>query len=138
MTAQFSVSPFLRAVLIADAVATGATGVLMALAAPVLAGMFRLPGWLLLAAGLVLLPYAAVVAWLARRDRLQPAAVWTLIVCNVLWGVECAVLAASGWVQPSTLGYAFIFAQVVVVIAFAELQYVGLRRARGSQPGLAR
>ena len=43
--------------------------------------------------------------------------------------MDCVILAFSGWVTPSGLGYAFILAQVVVVVAFAELQYVGLRRS---------
>jgi hypothetical protein len=101
----------------------------MALAAPALASLLRLPANLLFAAGLVLVPYAALVAYLATRDRLQPSAVWALIVCNILWGIDCAVVALSGWVQPTTLGYAFILMQVVVVAAFAELQYVGMRRS---------
>lgn len=125
----FSSSTFLRYVLFADAAATGATGLLMALAAPALAGVLRLPASLLFVAGLVLVPYAALVAYLATRDRLQASAVWALIVCNLLWGVDCAVVAFSGWVQPTALGYAFILMQVVVVAAFAELQYVGMRRS---------
>ena len=81
----------------------------------------------------MLVPYAALVAYFATRKQLHPSAVWTLIACNVLWGIDCAILAVSGWVAPSALGYAFIVAQVAVVVAFAELQYVGLRRsiARG-------
>ena len=125
----FVVSRFLRTVLLADAVATGATGLLMALGARALADILDLPVSLLFVAGLVLLPYAALVAYLANRERLQPSAVWALIGCNVLWGVDCAAVAFSGWVSPSALGYAFIFAQVLVVVAFAELQYVGLRRS---------
>lgn len=125
----FTTSTFLRTVLFADAAATGATGLLMTLAAPLLAKVLHLPVGLLLVAGLVLLPYAAFVAYLATRERLQPSAIWTLIVCNVLWGVDCAVVAFSGWIAPTALGYAFILMQVVVVFAFAELQYVGLRRS---------
>jgi hypothetical protein len=126
---SFAVSPFLRTILLADAVATGLTGLAMALAARPLGNILQLPVILLIVAGLVLLPYAALVVYLASRDRLQPSAIWTLIGCNVLWGFDCAVVALSGWVSPSALGYAFIFAQVLVVVAFAELQYVGLRRA---------
>lgn len=125
----FAVSTFLRTILLADAVATGATGLLMALGARALGDILGLPAGLLFAAGLVLLPYAALVACLANRERLQASAMWTLIGCNVLWGVDCTAVALSGWVSPSALGYAFIFAQVLVVVAFAELQYVGLRRS---------
>jgi hypothetical protein len=132
------VSPFLKGVLLADALATALSAVVMALAASALAEILRLPATLLFTAGLVLLPYAAAVGYLATRDRLQPRAVWTVIVCNVLWAIDCAVLAFSGWVTPSMLGYAFILAQVIVVIAFAELQYVGLRRSAVSDAAWAR
>jgi Na+-translocating ferredoxin:NAD+ oxidoreductase RnfA subunit len=101
----------------------------MALGAPMLGQFLSLPTSLLFAAGLILVPYAGLVAYLGTRARLQPSAVWTLIVCNVLWGIDCVIVAVSGWVEPTTLGYAFILIQVVVVAAFAELQYVGLRRA---------
>ena len=37
-------------------------------------------------------------------------------------------LERTGWIAPTVIGYAFIVFQAVVVGAFAELQYVGLRR----------
>jgi hypothetical protein len=52
-----------------------------------------------------------------------------VIVTNVLWAIDSALLAMSGWVEPNALGYAFIIMQALVVVAFAELQYVGLRRS---------
>lgn len=128
----FVVTPFLRGVLLADAGATAVTALAMTFAAPALADVLHLPRTLLLVAGLVLMPYAGLVGYFATRERLQPSSIWSLIVCNVLWAIDCAALAFSGWVTPSTLGYAFIVAQVIVVVAFAELQYVGLRRSTAS------
>ena len=133
----FSVSRFLRTVLVADAAATGASALVMTLAAPALAAVLELPDTLLFAAGLVLIPYAGLVGYLATRERLQPSAIWTLIACNVLWGIDCAILAMSGWVAPSALGYVFLAAQVLVVVAFAELQYVGLRRSVAQRAAFA-
>lgn len=122
-------TPFLRWALLVDAFATGASGLLMTFAAAPLAPLLQLPEPLLFYAGLVLIPYAAFVAWLSRRDMLSRFAVWAVIVLNVLWAVDCALLAFGGWVAPSALGYAFILMQALVVAAFAELQYVGLRRS---------
>ena len=62
------------------------------------------------------------------RDPIPRRAVTAVIACNVLWRVDCLLLALSGWIEPNVLGYAFIAVQVVVVAAFAELQWVGLRR----------
>jgi hypothetical protein len=39
-------------------------------------------------------------------------------------------LLASGLVAQTALGVAWVFAQVVVVIALAELQWMGLRATR--------
>lgn len=131
---QSESSRFLRLVLLADAIATGVTGLLMVLGASLLDELLQVPDDLLLYAGLVLLPYSAVVGWLSRRDTLPRWAVLAVIVTNALWAVDCLLLMFSGWIAPSALGYAFIIAQVLVVVAFAELQYVGLRR---SPPALA-
>ncbi len=119
---------FLRNVLFADAVVSGATGALMALAAGVLEPILQVPAPLLRIAGLVLLPYAAVVAMLARRGTLSRGAVWAVIGCNALWAIDCVALLFTGWIDPGVLGVAFILVQALVVAAFAELQVVGLRR----------
>ena len=119
---------FLRNVLLADAIVSGATGALMALAAGILEPVLQVPATLLRIAGLALLPYAAFVAMLARRDVLPRGAVWAVVACNALWAVDCVALLFTGWIYPSVLGVAFVVMQAVVVAAFAELQVVGLRR----------
>lgn len=48
---------------------------------------------------------------------------------NVLWAADCLILLASGWVAPTGLGIAFVLVQAVTVLAFADLQYLGLRRS---------
>jgi hypothetical protein len=56
-------------------------------------------------------------------------AVWAVILCNVVWTADSLLLLASGWVDPTRAGYAFVIAQALVVLMYAELQYVGLRRS---------
>jgi len=119
---------FLRKALLADALVSGATGVLMALAAGVLEPILQVPASLLRIAGLALLPYAAFVAMLGRGERLSRGAVWAVIAGNVIWAVDCVALLFTGWIDPNVLGVAFILIQALVVAAFAELQVVGLRR----------
>jgi len=121
------VSP-LRRVLLADALVSGATGLLMFGGAGFLASLLDLPQPLLSYAGLVLLPYGALVAWVGTRENLQRPAVWTVILANALWTVDSIVLLLSGWVAPNTLGYAFVIAQALVVALFAAMQYRGIRR----------
>ena len=131
---HFHPSPFLRRSLILDAVASGATGALMLAGAGLLEGWLGLPAALLRAAGLVLVPYVAFVGYLATRETLTPAAVWTVVAANGLWAAASIGLLLSGWVAPTALGYAFVIAQAAVVAVFGELQYVGMRRP---EPALA-
>jgi hypothetical protein len=131
---HFHPSLFLRRSLILDAVASGATGALMLAGAGLLEGWLGLPAALLRAAGVVLVPYVAFVGYLATRETLTPAAVWTVVAANGLWAAASVGLLLSGWVAPTALGYAFVIAQAGVVAAFGELQYVGMRRP---EPALA-
>jgi glucose uptake protein GlcU len=125
----FGLSPFLRRALLADALISGATGLLMLIGANVLASLLRLPEALLRYAGLVLLPYGALVAYVATREQLRRWAVWAVIVANAIWAVDSIILLLSGWLTPNAIGYAFIIFQALVVAAFAEIQYIGLRRS---------
>jgi hypothetical protein len=125
---SFHPSPLLRGALIADAVASGASAVLMLAGAGFLDGLLGLPTALLREAGLILIPYVAFVGYLGMRDRVSPSAVWSVIGCNALWVAGIALLLASGWVTPGALGHAFVVAQALAVAAFGALQFVGLRR----------
>ncbi len=120
---------FLRWALLADATATGGTALLMLLFARPLESLLNLPAELMLNAGIVLVPYAAIVGFLGTRATLPNWAVWSVIGANVLWAIDSFWLLVSGWVAPSALGYAFVIGQALVVGLFAELQYVGLRRS---------
>jgi hypothetical protein len=101
MTRTIATTPFLRLALLGDAAASGATGLLMAVAAGQLSGVLGLPQPLLLGAGLVLLPYAAFVGWLGLRQALPLTLVWTVIALNAVWALDSILLLLSGWVQLS-------------------------------------
>ena len=118
---------FLRYALLADAVASGATGLLMIVGAGLLEGLLGLPTALMREAGLVLLPYVAFVAWAGTRETISRPAVQAIIAMNVLWVIGSAVVLFA-FVAPTLLGYAFVIAQAIVVGVFAELQFIGLRR----------
>ncbi|HYH44089.1 MAG TPA: hypothetical protein VEG34_00255 [Thermoanaerobaculia bacterium] len=122
-------STFLRRALVADAAISGATSLLMILGAEALQGLLGLPAALSRSAGLVLLPFVALLVWLATRERAPRAGVWTVIEINALWVIGSLLLVLSGWVALTGLGSAFVLLQAVAVAGFAAVQYVGLRRA---------
>ena len=121
------VSSLLRRALLADAVASGASGALLTFDAEPLAGLFGLPAPLLAGAGAVSLAYAVLVGWMGMRHRLWRAAVWAVIVGNAAWALGSVELLFTQ--HPSALGQAYVLAQALVVAVLAELQWLGLRRA---------
>jgi hypothetical protein len=124
-----SPSPFLRQALLADAVTSAACGLLMVLAAGPLAIMLGLPEALLRTAGAVLLPFSAIVAYLSLQARLHRVAVWSVVLVNGLWAADSILLLMSGWVSPTTAGIVFVLAQAAMVLMYAELQFIGMRRS---------
>ena len=93
----------------------------MAAGAGPLSGLLGLPEALLREAGVILLPYAALVGFLAFRRAMSVPAVWAVAACNAVWAVDSVVLLMTGWVSPTLLGTAFTLAQALVVAGFAAL-----------------
>ena len=123
---------FLRYALLADAVASGATGLLLIAGADLLTGLLGLPVALMREAGLLLVPYVALVAFVGTREAISRPAVQAIIALNLLWVVGSMGLLMGGWVAPTALGTAFVIAQAVAVGVFAELQFIGLRRTQAT------
>lgn len=122
-------SRLLRGALAIDGALTGLSALLMLVDAAPLSGALGLPTDLLRTVGLALLPWAALVGWLATRASVSRRAVWTVIGMNALWALDCGLLLVSGFVSPTGLGIAFVLVQAVGVAALADVQYLGLRRS---------
>ncbi|TFW02521.1 hypothetical protein E4K72_13355 [Oxalobacteraceae bacterium OM1] len=120
---------FLRNVLLVDAATCVASGLLMSLGAAPLAALLELPEVPLREAGLILLPFAAFVAFTATRERIPRGLVWCVIAANAMWTLDSIALLLSGWVSPNGLGTAFVLMQAIAVAALAELEFFGLKRA---------
>jgi hypothetical protein len=120
----------LRLALAADAAASGAMGVLLAAAADPLAAWFGLPLALLREVGLLLIPYAGLLAYLASKQTTPRLPAQLIVGGNVLWVIGSAALLISGLVAPTMLGTAFVVAQALIVAILAELQLLGLKRQR--------
>jgi hypothetical protein len=122
-------SILLRRALLADAIFSGASALLLSLGAGALAPLLDLPQALLRETGLFLIAYTALVGWLGTRPSMPRAPVAIVIAGNAAWTIASVALLFSGWVAPNLLGEILVAAQAIVVGVFAELQYVGLRRS---------
>ena len=120
---------FLRRVLALDSLSCLMMGLLMGLGAEALAPLFGLPAPLVRTAGLLLLPLAAFIGWLASRPAPPRFLVWIVIVGNLGWTAESFVLIGQ---QPAitALGTGFVSAQALAVLGLAALEYMGLKKAR--------
>ena len=81
---------------IADAAASGATGLMMIAGAGLLEGLLGLPTALMREAGLLLVPYVALVAYVGTRETIARPAVKAIIAINVLWVAASIGLLMSG------------------------------------------
>ena len=122
-------SPFLRWVLLADAATCAASGLLMVFGAGLLDELFGLPAALTVPSGIFLLPFAGLLVYVATRERVYRPVVWAIVGGNVLWAIDSVLMLAAGWLEPTAAGSAFVVAQALGVLAFAGLEYLGLRRS---------
>jgi hypothetical protein len=124
-------SLFLRRAILADAIFSAASALLLTLGAGALAPWLSLPDALLRETGLFLIAYAALVGWLGTRQSMPKALVMIVIAGNAAWTIASIALLFSGAVTPNLLGEAAIAIQAIAVGTFAEVQYIGLRRSGG-------
>jgi hypothetical protein len=124
-------SVFLRRAILADAIFSGVSALLLTFGAGALAPLLNLPEALLYETGLFLIAYAALVGWLGTRQSMPKALVVMVIAGNAAWTLASIALLFSGAVTPNLLGEAFVAIQAIAVGALAELQYIGLRRSGG-------
>ena len=122
-------SLLLRRALLADAIFSGTSAIVLTLGAGALASLLSLLDMLLRETGLFLILYAALVGWLGTRQTLPKALVWFVVAGNAAWTLASIALLFSGLVAPNLLGEIVVATQAIATGVFAELQYMGLRRS---------
>ena len=122
-------SSFLRRALLADAVFSGVSAVVMTLDASALAPFLSLPEALLRETGLFLIAYTVLVGWLWSRPSVPKLLVLIVIAGNTAWTLASIALLFSGAVSPNLLGEIVVVAQAIATGVLAELQYTGLRKS---------
>jgi hypothetical protein len=114
----------IRQAMAVDFAGTGATAVLAIAAAGFTADLTALPEPLVRGAGLVLVPFLALVLAMAVKPR--RGGVIAVIALNIAW-VIASIATLAFFVSPNALGYAFVVVQALAVGLFAELQILALR-----------
>jgi hypothetical protein len=123
------VTPLVRKTLLADAAVSGAAAVLMITGAGLLGPLLSIPKSLLFWAGLLLVPFVAMLLIVARRETAHRMILLDIVLLNVLWVVASFAVILLGVVEPNALGIAFIAAQALAVALFAALQVGALKAA---------
>ena len=129
MTEIIRVSPFLRYVLFADAATCLVCGVLLSIGGGFLQNLLGLPVSIMFYAGLSLFPFVAFLIYAATRKSISKTIVWLIIGLNMLWTIDSFLLLVSGYVAPTNFGYVFVIFQALGVLMFADLEFIGLRKA---------
>jgi hypothetical protein len=125
-------SNFLHRAILADAIFSGVSAVLLTSGAGLLAPWFNLPEALLRETGLFLIAYTALVGWLGTRQSVPRPLVLLVVAGNAAWTLASIALLFSGAVSPNLLGELVVVAQAIATGVFAELQYIGMRRSAGA------
>jgi hypothetical protein len=103
-------------------------GLVLAAGAVALDGTLGIPtGWLV-GLGAVLIACGAGLGWLSATATIPPVLGRAVVVGNLAWAVASAAAVAVGWWPLTAAGIAIVIAQAVVVVALAELEWMGLRR----------
>ena len=120
----------LRSALGADALANAIAGPLLLVTGESLGLLLGLAPGLLRSAGAIMLPAGAILAWLAAQERPPRLIVWLFVAGNIAWALlSFALLGLDGL---TAIGAATAVGQAMLVLSFAALQLVGLRRMQRS------
>ncbi|MFU0507538.1 hypothetical protein [Pseudaminobacter sp. NGMCC 1.201702] len=121
---------FLTSTLRIDAAVSGAAALLMVAGAGLLGPFLSLPVPLLFWAGVLLLPFVALLVAVARRKRASRVLLFDIVLLNTAWVIASFAILVVGVVEPNMLGVTFIVVQALAVTLFVLLQVSALRQAR--------
>lgn len=127
-----SSSRLLRVSLLSNAVFSGLSGVCFIAAAGPLSSLIGLPfPAILTGIGVALLAFAAGLAWNARRPVVNRAEAWLAVLLDLAWVAGSGVVIAVDVL--TTTGNWAVALVADVVLAFAILQFLGLRKLRRTE-----
>jgi hypothetical protein len=122
-----STDALLRFALRADATVCAALGLLIAMAADPLSQLSGLSSTAEWIAGAALVAYGALLQVLAAVPDVRRVGIGVL-AGNVAFAIAVAVVLAAGWLPLTELGVVMTIAFTTATVAFAYVQYIGVRR----------
>lgn len=128
--ARIRETPLLRWALELDGITIALNGLVYLLAAGWVGDKLGLPTGLLYAAGAFLIVMGPIVFAVSMRREAPVLWVGAIIVLNAVWAIDSVIVVAAGWFDLTTAGTVWILLQAAVVVVFAELEWMGLKRAR--------
>ncbi|WP_433290739.1 hypothetical protein ACQPZQ_00160 [Pseudonocardia sp. CA-142604] len=120
----------LRFALRLDAAGSGALGVVGLAAALLLTDLLGVTANVLRGTGAFFVAYAVALVVLAAMRTISRPAAWTVVVGNLAWSAGSIVAVVAARESLTALGVGVVLVQAAAVAVFAELQWMGLRRAR--------
>jgi hypothetical protein len=128
---QTQSTAILRRALAADGVVSGASGIVVVLAARPLAAWLGVNSAAGLAiVGVVMLVYAASLLYAVPRERLHRGFALAAGILNSVWVAASAALLMSNWLPLTPAGKSMVMIAADVVAVFAVWQFFGLWRTR--------
>ena len=118
-----------------DALLSGASGFLLAVLTPLLDDLLGAPAALLVALGLFLVGYAAVLVLVARRGGAPRRAVAAVVAGNAIWVVASVVVALADLLTLTAAGTVLVLFQAGAVAVVAERQLRSIGTASSSSAG---
>ena len=128
-TQQQTTGSLVRTILRGNAGFCFVSGLLLVLAKNTFSSIFGVGTIWMVGTGIVLMVYAADLAWALSRPAWLPLVARIAIALDIVWVVGSLVLIFGGWLELTSLGWAVMIAQMVIVAGLAEAQFLALRRA---------
>ncbi len=128
---QSTQSNLLRHAMRGNAVFSAVTGVIALLFSGALSNLTGIqPAWMFVALGIGLLLYAADLAWVTSRPRLDPRFGWMAVILDLIWVVGSVILLLTDALAMTTAGNWLVAIIADIVLVFAVVQWLGIRRLR--------
>lgn len=127
------ITPFLRKVLVADALFGVAPALLFTFASGFVSELTAIPQSLLFWAGIVLIGYTALLVIVMQKESASRLVMIDVAAINFAWAAISVGLLAGGFITPNALGVAFDILQALVVAGFGAAYLVGMNQAKPTE-----